>query len=160
MILKSEKGQSEFELRLIGYQFPHIENEGDANWLLVSIRVGSPVASWTYTDPSLLTLEAHDLANWLGDVAFDRHSKRRIFFTEPNLSFELARRDVDICELRIYFALEFLPPGIEAAIDEFFLSFAVTAEALRLAANQLCQSLRNFPIRANPRRWCSECREV
>ena len=161
MILRSEKDQSEFELRLIGYQYPDIENEyWDANWLLISVRVNSPVASWTHTDPCLMTAEARDLANWLGDVAFDRQSRTRILFIEPNLSFEFVTRDADICELRLYFALESCPPGIEAYSDEFFLNFTVTTEGLRLAANQLCASLRNFPIRVNPPHLYPECREV
>jgi hypothetical protein len=161
MILRSDRDQSEFELRLVDYQYPHIENEyWDANWLFVSIRVTSPIASWTHTDPCLMTAEARDLANWLGDVAFNRQSRTRLFFIEPNLSFEFVGRDADICELRLYFALESSPPGIEAYSDEFFLSFTMTAEALRLAANQLCASLRSFPIRANPPGLTPECREI
>jgi len=104
--------------------------------------------------------EARDLANWLGDITFDRQSRTRVLFIEPNLSFEFVARDADIYELRLYFALESCPPGIEAYSDEFSLSFTVTAEALRLAANHLCASLRNFPIRANPGRSYPECREV
>jgi hypothetical protein len=151
MILKSEKDQSEFELQLIDYQYPHIENEyWDANWLLVSIRVNSPVASWTHIDPCLMTAEARDLANWLGDVAYNRQSRTRVLFIEPNLSFEFVVRNADTCELRLYFALESCTPGIEAYSDEFFLPFSVTAEALRLAANRLCASVHNFPVRANP----------
>jgi hypothetical protein len=161
MILKSESDQSEFELRLIDYQYPHIENEyWDANWLLVSIRVNSPVASWTHIDPCLMTVEVCDLANWLGDVAYNRQSRTRLHFIEPNLSFEYVTRDAGICERRLYFSLESCPPGIEAYSDEFFLPFTVTTGGLLLAANQLCASLRSFPIRANPPCRLPECREV
>ena len=107
-----------------------------------------------------MTAECRDLVSWFGDVAFDRQSKTRVEFIEPNLSFEFVKRDADVCELRLYFALESCPPGIEAYSDEFFLPFTVTAEALRLAANQLCASIRNFPVRANPPFSLPECREV
>ena len=166
MILKSDSDQTEVELQLVRYQFPNNDNdEWDSNWLIVAVRVIAPVATWTTSDPCLTTLEVHNLANWLADQAQGRTTNPRIFFTEPNLSLEVVGRKGDAFDVRFYFSLECLPPTVEMDYadedaEEFFVPLIVSTSGLRYAANQLCREVRQFPIRANARLRCTECREV
>ena len=161
--LRSETNQTEVELELIGYQFPDNHyDEWDSNWLVVSVRVVAPIASWTSKDPCLTTLEVRALANWLADHAAGQRVKSRIYFTEPNLSLEVVRREGDTCDMRFYFAAECLPPGIEVHYDakdaeDFCIPMRVTTDELRQFANLLCQEVHKFPIRANARLWRPEC---
>jgi hypothetical protein len=166
MILSSDTDQTEVELQLVHYQFPDNDNdEWDSNWLIVSVRVVAPVATWTASDPCLTTIEVHNLANWLADQALGRSTNSQIVFTEPNLSLEVVGRKGDAFDLRFYFSLECLPPTVEMDYDdedteEFFIPLIVSTSGLRHASNQLCREIQQFPIRANARRWCPECREV
>jgi hypothetical protein len=166
MILRSDTDQTEVELQLVRYQFPDNDhNVWDSNWLVVSVRVVAPLATWTVSDPCLTTLEVHNLANWLADQAQGRSTKPRIFFTEPNLSLEVIGREGEACDLHFYFSQGCLPPTVEVDYDdedaeEFFIPMKLSTDELRHAANQLCREIRQFPVRANGRRWCPECREV
>jgi hypothetical protein len=148
MILKSELDRIEFELRLD--REPHSDDEWHS-WLQIAIRVDSPIASWTCTDPCLMICDAHAIARWLADLARDRDVRRRIDFIEPNLAFEMVERDCGVCQLRLCFEFECCPPVVKlGGVFEFFLPIRVSSEELRLAANQLCEELRSFPIRGVP----------
>jgi hypothetical protein len=115
MRIQNLDGTARFDLEIVRYQFPDLEHdEWDSNWLVVSGDVVTPARSWQFVDPCLVTMEAHDLANWLADVGSGKPTKLRIFFTEPNLSFEVIPRDSQTVELRLYFALKSLPPGVDA----------------------------------------------
>jgi hypothetical protein len=103
-------------------------------------------------------MEAHHLANWLGDVA-DGNPTRRIFFTEPNLSFEVESVDPTKISLKLYFAAEALPPGVSTGDEEFYELFRVSPAEVRAAANELCQNLQPFPVRAGARQWAPPCRD-
>ena len=92
MILRG-RDLSEFELRVVGYQFPDIVgDEWDANWLVVEIRV-APVDErpWRSIDPSLLTWEVERLSNWLEALASGRAVEEGEDFVEPNLRFEVVQ---------------------------------------------------------------------
>ena len=112
MRLTNLDGTASFDLEILRYQFPELEHsDWDSNWLEVSGKVVTPARSWEFLDPCLLTMEAHDLANWLAAVVADKQTDARIFFTEPNLSFELVAADSEVIELRLYFATRVVAAG-------------------------------------------------
>ncbi|MGJ5819342.1 WapI family immunity protein [Paludibaculum fermentans] len=76
---------------------PH---DWDSNWLMVFGRSVTPHQQWELTEPCLATMKAHDLANWLGDIA-DGKLIRRICFTEPPFSVDRLVHHGVILELNI-----------------------------------------------------------
>lgn len=81
----------------------------------------------------------------------------RLFFTEPNLSFEALSGHAAGAPvtLRLYLAAEFLPPfkvdlnddGLEDEPSEVWLDFGIDAPRLRELASQLRGQLTRFPSR-------------
>ncbi len=146
----SEDENTEFELEIIGYQFPHLENEPyDSDWLNITICVKHPHGSWTATDPSLMTDEVQDLIHWLEAIADGQTVSPDCYFTEPNLQFQLPNNDAN--KLRVYFDLECRPSWAKSTFkddDELWVEFSVTPEILRDAAQSLRLQLQKFPTRA------------
>lgn len=151
MLLKGADG-SEFELRVVGYQFPQEGDEvEDANWLQIRIRVTGQGGSWEATDPILQTREVARLAGWLDDIA-DRRLTRwpTVEFTEPNLSFKVRENFGASATLRVYFELESRPPwAAKGWVGErdVWLDLRVRPEDLRAAADSLRADLVRYPQR-------------
>jgi hypothetical protein len=152
MLLKSPETHSEFELTIVGYQFPKIENEMyDSNWLMISIKVTVPRGSWTATHPSLLTWEVERLADWLRAVAENEPVETEQDFIEPNLSFSIAGRSRDSITLRVYCGYESKPPWTRAGpatLEDHQVVLKVTPDDLKSAAESLRAQLSRFPLRA------------
>lgn len=150
MRISGPDGQS-FELRILGYQYPDLETaEYDSNWLCVEGRVEHPRGGWTFQDPSLLTYEASELADWLDSVADGSPASDEIGFIEPNLSMSLVR-SISGLQVRVCFALEARPPWAlsEAEeIEEAFVDVPADPDALREAAAELREQLKDYPKRA------------
>lgn len=174
MLIRDREG-AQFELRIIGYEFP-MGNFGieDDNWLVVKIKVSTPNGSWEATDPSLQTWDVARLANWLNDIADSKlimypqlpaplkqlRGKAYLLtlladelsFTEPDLHFKLMhnfRREIVI---RVYFELELRPPWVRsswAGLNDVYVDLAVTPEYLREAASALRRDLALYPQRAD-----------
>jgi hypothetical protein len=143
---------SEFELRIAGYQFPEIESdEFDANWLVIEGRVApADERAWEFRDPSLLTWEVEGLCNWLEVLALGQDVREGEDFLEPNLRFEVAKRDRDTITIRIYFELESRPPWFfadTASMDDLWIDLRVDSDDLRSAAEDLRRDLAMFPQR-------------
>ena len=145
----TENENTEFELEIVGYQFPDLENEPyDSDWLNITIRVKHPHGSWTATDPSLLTEEVEDLIQWLEAIADGKSVDSDAYFTEPNLHFQL--HDNYAKKLRVYFELECRPSWAKSTFkdnDELWIEFSVTPEILRDIAKSLRLQLDKFPTR-------------
>jgi hypothetical protein len=143
---------SRFELDVVGYQFPAIEDdEWDSNWLNITTHVQSERGSWSSTDPSLLTADIERLADWLDGVADGRAQDAEIDFMEPNLSFELRRASGNDVTVRVWFELESRPPWAPAdaaGARDLWLDLDVSREDLRQAARDLRDQLDKFPPRA------------
>jgi hypothetical protein len=146
--MQLNSGLNRFQLRLVGYQFPHIANENyDSNWLVVEGSVKHAGGEWTFRDPCLLTWEAWELLMWLDTLSSGQPTKAELHFLEPNISF-LSRPGGILC---VSFSLEALPPQsqlVDGIEDEFVLSFALDADSLRQAAQDLRMQLTQFPRRA------------
>ncbi|HNR13321.1 MAG TPA: hypothetical protein PKM59_08415 [Thermodesulfobacteriota bacterium] len=147
MLLKDTN--AEFEMRIVGYQFPDLEDvQYDSDWLNISVRATLPQGSWTYTDPSLLTYEVAELADWLDAVADGTAVSTGIGFIEPNLAFEMVEEEPR--KLRVYFDAETRPPSAPydpEGTEELWAEFTVSADDLRTAAASLRKDLEQFPVR-------------
>jgi hypothetical protein len=152
-VILQSRDFSAFELRVAGYQFPHIESdEFDANWLVVEGLVApADERAWKFRDPALLTWEVEGLCNWLEAVASGQDVKESADFTEPNLRFEVAERDQDTITIRVYFELESRPPWFfadAAGMDDLWIDLRVDADHLHDAAEGLRHDLTRFPPRS------------
>ncbi|WP_147364061.1 hypothetical protein [Deinococcus cavernae] len=163
-------GSVEFSFQIVGYQFPEIVDDYyDSEWLYIDIAVKLNQQSWMSRDPSLCTYELRCLIDWLSEVAefadvFGKWRTERLatrsFFTEPNLSFEVLNGHPTGAPitLRVYFALESLPPfaaqlshlGLEDQPSEAWIDFPVNADDLRRITQDLQTQYDAFPQR-NPR---------
>ena len=151
MKLASSDGQT-FEMRILGYQFPHLETElYDSNWLIIAGEVMHPKGSWQFNDPCLLTYEAERLASWIDLVAEGEPPPTSCGFVEPNLEFR-AVGSVQQPVLRAYFRLEARPkwaPRKRARDgDELWVEFPLGELDLRSIARQWREELRSYPQRA------------
>ena len=135
-----------FRLNIKGYQFPHLKNWDDGNWLNVNIRVKHPKGTWEKNDPCLETFELQSLIEWLEKIADGDKVGNRLYFIEPCLEFELLENEREK-KLRVVFQYEFAPPWIKRYEESFFLDFAVTETVLRRAAADLRSELNKFPVR-------------
>ena len=144
MRLKSPDGQS-FSLKIISYEFPHIEDdEYDANWLDIEIAVTHPRGDWTVRDPSLLTFEVKELADWLGSLARGEQVEPILFFIEPNLGFEIDAGT----SLRVNFNAEARPPWAYDSQEDVWVRFPLAEIDLNAASQALTEQLRHFPTRS------------
>jgi len=173
MHLTSPEG-SGFELAIVGYQFPEIEQSPyDSNWLLVSIRVKHPRGSWETTGPFLRTTDVAQLATWFDAVALEApminretwiESGRpqlagfpnlRLFdsmeFLEPNLRFTLVERNPESAVVRVYFELEARPGWAASSAvgrEDLYVDLRLSPSDLKSAAGSLRAYLTVFPDRA------------
>jgi hypothetical protein len=160
MNISSHNGNS-FQLKIIGYEFPEMENEEwDSNWLRICMAANLPHGEWSVTQPFLLTYEVMRLANWFDAVSTGTQAENEIHFVEPNLSFELIDLNRREASLRIYFAMECLPPraqleldipwaqGSEQAKADVYTDFPLSDIDLHAAAESLRSQLKLYPQRA------------
>jgi len=151
MKLASRDGQS-LELRILGYEFPHLEAaEYDSNWLVVAGEVRHPKGSWRFTHPCLLTYEVARLASWMDAVADANQWSDDCGFTEPNLEFRML---VSLKQpvLRVYFDLEARPAWAAsrtAGEEDLWVEFPMRELDLKSAAQHLRAALAAYPQRAS-----------
>jgi len=131
----------------VGYQFPSGPIEWhDRNWLKVRIQVVHPRGAWHSTDPTLLTSEVLELADWLDTVTAGEVRQGDCPFTEPNLRFEVSSN-----ALRVYFELESRPSWAKAdgaPVNDLWVEFPLAESDLNGAAADLRRQLEQYPVRA------------
>jgi hypothetical protein len=152
----SARDGTRFVLNILRYQFPELATaEYDSNWLLIEIKVETPQGAWTATDPSLLTYEVRELAEWLEAVASGDLSELEMRFLEPNLQFRIISPPDGSPSLRVYFNAECRPPwtknrsaGGDSWADFPWAGFPLAEVDLRRAALSLRTQLQPYPQRA------------
>lgn len=160
--LESDDG-AVVELRPQRYQFgsSSTPRDWDANWLIVAGRATlADGRSWSFSDPSLTTWEARELASWLrGVLAGDvepapfggEEDERLLVFTEPNLGFSLAGREAERVTLRCHLSLESRPPWLledtDSDLFDFFIEVSTPHSALAAAADEWEREISAFPVR-------------
>ncbi|MGW3817387.1 WapI family immunity protein [Streptomyces sp. NPDC005046] len=113
---------SSAELRPLRYEFATVRGKRyDDNWLVVGGTVATPEGTWSFTDPSLLTHEARQVADWLravaaGTVTVTRPDAEGYFspdtwFDEPVLAFSLADRSEVGAVIRLHLSWRRHPHG-------------------------------------------------
>ncbi|WP_406376323.1 hypothetical protein OG788_43070 [Streptomyces sp. NBC_00647] len=150
------------ELRPLRYEFATARgNRYDDNWLVVGGTVTTPEGTWSFTDPSLLTHEAHQVTAWLRAVAAgtmpvtlpdaEGYFSPDTWFDEPVLAFSLADRSETEAVIRLHLSLEARPPWQQgenrAGIYQYFVEVRVDTAALLRAADQWDLALAAFPTR-------------
>lgn len=149
MRLKGDEN-TEFEMKVVGYQFPHLENEPyDSDWLNIHVNVKHPRGAWSKTDACMLTFELAHLIGWLRWVADDLPAHSEESFMEPELSFEWLGGDRNILRVYLHYSLRpvWSPYHGPKEEEELFVEFAATPEDLRHAAAALRDELQKFPVR-------------
>lgn len=122
MRIESHDGQF-VEVKVVGYQFPAAEDPRQRfSWHMVEGRANDNREEWSFSGPWLTCDESFMIGPWLERAAsfasvYDPlNTEQRadppvaLSFTEPNIAFDLAPRQVGV-RLRVSFDLEFLPPG-------------------------------------------------
>lgn len=149
-------GDDEFELKLVGYEFPHLEDEHDSNWLRVGVAATAGGRSWRTIDSCLLTYEVAAFISWLDALANGDRTEHSIGFMEPNLEFEVQDGpSTDPICLRVYFELECRPgwaPWQPAGARDIWAELALSADDLRQWAADLREQLGRFPPRGGVER--------
>ncbi|MET9874058.1 hypothetical protein ABZZ36_05400 [Actinacidiphila glaucinigra] len=150
------------ELRPLRYQFATARgNRYDDNWLVIGGTVTTAEGSWSFTDPSLLTHEASQIAAWLRGVAAgtvavtypddEGYLSPDTWFNEPVLAFSLADRSDAEAVIRLHLSLEATPPwqlgDDRPDIYQYFVEVRANASALLRAADQWELALASFPTR-------------
>lgn len=148
MIFKGINNQS-VEFRITNYQFPEITDcEYDSNWLLVYLKVKSDCGNWQTVDPSLLVGDLKDIKDWFeklsNNIETDSNS---LAFMEPNLEFELTKKNLEEKHIRIIFDLESRPQSADDDKD-YFVDCVFNNNELKLIAKELEKQVEQYPRRA------------
>lgn len=150
-VLESPNGEQRFELTLVSYESPDVEDDQyDANWLLVRVAARDGEVTWEVEDPALLTWEVERLAQWVGQLARGRFDHPWCGFVEPSLELRADPLEGGQVRLRVYFELELRPPGAPRGVvgrRDAFLEFTLAPAELRGGARALHAELRRFPVR-------------
>ncbi|MBL8214938.1 MAG: hypothetical protein JNK87_29730 [Bryobacterales bacterium] len=148
MTLKSEDGLTEFELRILNYQFPEIRVDWDANWLTLGLRVRTAERSWSTTDSCLLTWEAHELLKWLSGLMTAKQQDTGIGFLEPDLAFEAVASSEHSLDLAVRLGYGLLPPERRrSGWEELVLPIKISFSSLRKGVREFTEEVRRFPMR-------------
>ncbi|WP_062302529.1 WapI family immunity protein [Demequina subtropica] len=137
-------------LRIDRYQFPAIEpsveDDWDANWLMITGRVGYGDMSWTFREPCLTAGEAVGLGAWLRRVA-SAAQVGRLEFTEPLLVFSIVAQDDAGVTVRVVLAAESVPEAVAAPFEEIALDLWMSRAELSAAAAAWEAGAAEFPPR-------------
>jgi hypothetical protein len=168
MILQD--GDAKVELNIIGYMFPYLEDKRwDSDWLIIQLNLDLPIGNWGRSDSCITTFEVARLIGWLEEVYkkfevfedwYSGRLEAQINFTEPSLEFEVHsnhsgyRRDPNVY-LRVYLAVEFLPPFKDQMrpylnpedVDNVYLDFSITPAQILEIIESLRSQLEQFPVR-------------
>jgi len=144
MILQGIENQK-VELKVVGKQFPNSEKDSpDLNWLNIFLNVQSKLGNWETIDTSLTTAELRELINWFRDLSKDKKVEYKdLYFTEPNLEFDLIKEEPNIKHIKMILSAESKPKSAKDG-EEFFMEFRFTNEDLSRIASDLETELKNI----------------
>jgi hypothetical protein len=144
--MRFESNHVSFELRIEGYQFDNaVDDEYDANWLIIRIDITTPQRVWHGVEPSALTWDMQELIKWLeaignGDAPESNHYSP----TDRDFSFELKRATAQNIEFEVTLRHEYSDNGDQSPV---ILQLNVTRQKCREAAKMLWEQLEHFPPR-------------
>lgn len=144
---------TQFELRILRYEFPRItQDRYDANWLIVEVVASNENGRFHGNDPCLTTWEVQELANWFDDVSQGQHENSKLTFIEPALQFHFVRDEVDVGNaLRILIDHRWPNGQLTGVFTEdthdIWIEFPLATVDLSRVAYQLRKQLERFPER-------------
>jgi len=154
MLLKDADGPNRLMIRVTGYQFPDAPDPGRRfSWHMVGGEAHCQQGSWRFRRQALTCDESPQVSGWLTQVAASAAHRRSapgpLLFLEPNLMFRAVPLDAGRTRIVVGFDLEFQPPWHRrpGAGDPFALSFTVSEDQLRQAADQWDAERAPFPDR-------------
>lgn len=151
MKLTGTDGQ-QFELAILGYEFPESRRKGtENNWLIVQVTVNHPEeGNWAVRDPSLLTHEVQMLIEWLTTINRGESVREELEFSEPNLEFRLVSTGPGSV-LRIYLECELRPPWratqCQEVLHDLWVQFPIAEVNIVEAISSLRRQLSRYPTR-------------
>jgi hypothetical protein len=155
MLLKDADGPNRLMIRVTGYQFPDAPDPGRrSSWHMVGGEAHCQEGSWRFRWQALTCDESPQVSAWMTQVAASVAQRRitpgPLLFVEPNLMFRACPLDAGRTQIVVSFDLEFQPPWHrqQGAGDPFALSFTVSEDQLRQAADQWDAERAPFPDRS------------
>lgn len=148
MLLKSVDG-STFELQILGYEFPHNEDdEYDSNWLIVRIVAKNAENTWETVEACMDTYGAQELYNWLDVIVngSETHLQLKKGFLEHELNFELISSTSQHLSIRVRCRFHRVLKGYLYLIRTAF-DYQLEREQLRQAAQVWLSEIQQFPTR-------------
>ena len=135
MIIKGTHEQ-QFEIRILGYQYPDATEYFDAIWLNVYFEYKSTDESWHYTDPSFMIGDVEAIVNWFNKLADNcKPEYNSMRFLDTNLYIKrFTQFDSPINKFRI-------------VQGKFSMDFEYDNQGLKLLASELADELSKFPWR-------------
>jgi len=95
------------------------------------------MGNWHTVDPSLTILEFRDLVQWFRDLSLDKKvDYPELYFTEPNLEFDLIKDENGIKHIKMIFEAESKPKSAEDG-KEYFMEFQFSNSELSKIADEL-----------------------
>jgi hypothetical protein len=141
-------------LRITGYQFPDAEDlRKRYGWHMAEGEAACSRGAWRFRFPALTCDESPQISGWLREVA-DYAGRSPVSgrpgvleFTEPNLCFSVAGRQIGAAVLQVALDLEFQPPWHRRreAGDPFYLVMHLTSEQLRSVAGEWDEEIARYP---------------
>lgn len=152
MKLGSDGGDA-LELLIVGYQFAEAEDPRKRySWHMVQGWARTASATWDFRWQALTCDESGRLVSWLRAVAdaaahgpaTPATGPDRMWFTEPNLAFEVEDYQRGGVVLRVELDQEFRAPSDRGG-QRSVLRISVSPEQLATAAVELESNLRHYP---------------
>jgi hypothetical protein len=138
------------ELKPLSYELElPLENEHDANWLVVefSADLGPDLLVGRRKVAGLLTWELHDFVAEVRQFLDGERRASELKPIEPHLVITLTASDERRAQVAIGLALSFAPPGRERFDEPFWKRGTMSREKLLTFAEELVRELSEFPVR-------------
>ena len=160
-MLRLENQNEAIVLQIVGYQFPEVSEDYDANWLNISFEIRTPEFQWQICNPCLLTWDVLRLVSWLRKaVTRDDLSFKEFTGMENDFSIRYTTKSDAQCELRITLQHGCIPLDIlnrEDTDTKLHLSFKLTNKELKRLADSTENAITSFPPRGKlGQRWLQQ----
>lgn len=133
----------ELNLKILGYEFPEIENGIDSNWLKLNLEIKGRGINLNETDPSLQASELEELTRWMMRLILGKLEVNQYWQPlEGNLTFEFGGKKENIYLIRIYTHENF-----SVGLNCFSLDFLYTDRELALVVKSLRRYQKDYPVR-------------
>lgn len=141
--MRITQNQKQFQLEVVGYQYPYAEGKYDRNWLLVKVHVVEGEKKYETVDPFLLAEDISHIIEWF--QALPNPTYTELDFIEPNLCFAYVGEKDGLFEIDIQLTLEITPPW--ATNDTHVMKFFITEIEREEIVRSLHRQGEKFPER-------------